>query len=211
MNADPLALAAAKVQRSWTSDGLADISAGATLLLPAFWEWGKTQLSPSSRAWQVLNWGMILSIIILPSLFQWLLPRFRNRFLSRRAGYSLPLTRPEYRRRSAVVAGIAAVIAMSIAIWLARHKPPGLFLPGFIAIGSAVLLCQLGWHASVGRYFLLAPVFLLLGAVTMAWAGSLSEALIWQFGGMGLLLIASGLLTLCHWLARNPPLEETAQ
>ena len=211
MTSDPLQTAATKVHHAWVADGLADIGVGLILLLPAFWEWGKTQVNPASTAWQVLNWGMMISIILGPWLMRWLLPRLRNRFLSDRAGYAIPRAAPEHKRKGAVAGGIAAVVGMVIAIWFVRQQPLDKVIEGLIALGSAAILVQAGWRASVRRYFFLAPAFLVLGAVTIAWAASLSEALIWEFGGMGLLMIVTGVIALSDWLSRNPPQAESIQ
>lgn len=198
---DPLRDAQRRMQRAWSADGLAEIATGLLCLLPALLEWAKMGLERRTPQWQTLNFIQMLVIFPGVWLVMWGLPRLRNRLLGSREGIMVPRLAPEGARKAAGIGAVAAMTAIVAAAFLTRLNwvPIAILVAGGVA---ALLFVEVGRMAGIRRYFLMGAAVALASILVALRFPDFETAFAWQFGFIGTLSMATGIVTLRKFLAQ---------
>ncbi|MBL8239068.1 MAG: hypothetical protein JNM66_16720 [Bryobacterales bacterium] len=200
---DPLFDATRRVQRAWSADGLSELTAGFLFLAPALLEWSKLGFDKQDPAWRVLN--VLQMLVVFPGVWiaQWALPRLRNRFFGSREGIMIPRLAPE---GVAKAAAIAIVAAMTAAVFVAMRSAAHwvtltILLSGF---GAGFILFLIGRSTGLTRYLVAGPVIVLISAAIAALDRSFESLFVAEFGIIGAILTAMGVMSLRRFL-QTPP------
>ncbi len=200
---DPLQDASRRVQRSWSADGLSEVSAGLLFLAPALVELAKFSLDHNTVFWRVLN--LIQMLIVFPGVWIaiWGLPRLRNRLLGSRQGIMIPRMAPEGIPIAVVAMIVAAMTAFVLVAMLSKTHWVSLTVLG-TGLGTSIILLQIGLSAGLRRFSLMsAAVAAASIAITLA-ATDFETSFAAQFGFIGLLLSISGGVNLARFLHAPP-------
>ncbi len=200
---DPLREASRRLQRAWSADGLAELTAGLLFFLPALLEWGKLGLPRQDSAWRLLN--TVQMLVIFPGVWIaiWILPRLRNRLFGDRAGIMIPLPAPGGTSKAAIAAIIGAMTAAVLVIMrTATHWTTLTILT--TGLGAGFILVQVGRSSGLTRFLVLGPVVALLSVAIAARGADFETSFVAQFGLIGLLLLLAGGATLLRYLHAAP-------
>lgn len=229
MAADELDRAMRRTYRYWYEDGLAEIAAGGSFLV------GGLILSliyliaahpPESPLAVLALVGVIifalLGTTLISKLFSRIVTAVKNRITYPRTGYvayhPAPVKQGGLVRRLAL-ASVAFVLCMVFSAALsaavvALRPPDWVFSMAMVqGVVIGIALFGLGWRLRVVRFQLMAGVSVLAG-IAIALSIPPSEADVNARSGviyfaiMGIILIASGLITLVRYLRRTEPAEE---
>lgn len=208
---DPIADASRRVQRAWAADGLAEITAGLLLFLPALFAWAKSGLDAEAPAWRWLNFAQILVVFPGIQVGIWLLPRVRNRLFGHRQGTMIPASVPAREAKAAMAMLIAVSMAALFAVIVFRN-PHGIQAAVLAAgLGVAVIFFLVGRSSGLRRYWGLSGLAVAASLVIAAQGSDFETSFIRQFGFIGMVLMATGVATLVKFLHTPPRAPAAAQ
>jgi hypothetical protein len=203
---DPLTRAEARVQRYWNVDGLHEIAAALLFALTAVWVWA-TDLSSLPRAWKGA-FSITFPVMLWAGIWAEgrVVGAIRRRLTIPRAGF-VAFRKPP-RRKQAIVAGAAFLVAAAIAVLIVRDS--GSLLRwgiAFAGLGVATFLGSIGWRTGLVRFFLVGFLMLAAGIAIPLSGMDLSRGMMlyWLIAG-GTFLISGG-VTL--WRFLHAPLAPT--
>ncbi|MFX1412068.1 MAG: hypothetical protein ACFFA6_17120 [Promethearchaeota archaeon] len=194
-----------RTRRYWYEDGLAEIAAGCLFVLIGLLFFFVESVVPPGPP------RAIASAIGLPALIvgaSWVAGRvvkvIKARFTYLRTGYIAYHRRPEGHRRWITV-GIGAAMITLVVLLIATAPISLAWIPMLDGLIISAFLLYLGHTLGLVRFYILAFLSILLGA--MASLGGLGDTLgsAVYFGGMGVALIASGGLSLWAYLRQTQP------
>lgn len=197
---DPLVDASRRVQRAFSADGLAEITTGILLFLPALLAWAKLGLDHHDPVWRLLN--AVQFAVILPGVWIaiWLLPRLRNRLFGHREGIMIPRLVADSKAKAVMAFLVAASMGALLVIILRKTPNQAAITTLMSGLAGTAILCKIGSVSGLRRYFALAAIIAGATVAIAAQGADFETSFIWQFGFMGLLLMATGAVTLVRFL-----------
>ncbi len=205
---DPIESIQRQTQRYWYVDGLNEIGAGALIFLLGVLYILQLLLSPSDLANMVTSFGQPMLIICGWFVVNWVVKRLKARLTYPRTGYVSYRRERGSRRTSAILVSIALAAGFAIAAVFLGQMVGEKIIPILIALMMAGAAFYLGVYFGLRRFYLVAAVALLLGAVC-AWLNMTEAgAMALFFSGFGIAWVVSGAITLTNYLRQTQPAME---
>jgi hypothetical protein len=206
-NQSPDAIACGLMQKAHNRDGLPEIAIGVFFLLIAGMMWLTVVFPPRSPIYVASILGLMLTMMVLPLRMQWVLKKVRRHFLIEKEGYVE--FKPVNRKRSAILAALALVLAVAaiIAAYYGAFPPSRWILAG-TGIGGGVIL------AFAGRLprFNIGGVLMAATGILLAFSrASLEVGFLILYGLIGLLSLISGSMVLLLFLRQPAEPAEPAK
>jgi hypothetical protein len=184
----PEKIAGRLMQKAHNQDGLPEIAIGVVFLALAVLCWLPTAIQPRSPAYIAAICGQALLIPILVLRLQWAIKTVRRKFLIEREGYVE--SKPVNRRRPALVAGVALVVAIAGVFAAFRGSfPPASWVLGATGIGGGALAAIAG---RLPRFVIGGVVMAVTGLVLAFSTASLATGFAVLYGLIGALSLISG-------------------
>jgi hypothetical protein len=191
-----------RTRRYWYYDGLAEVAAGALLLLVGLYFLAQELLTRASAPGWILPALQIL-VVLLALLLTQATRILKDHFVHGRTGFVSYSSQAAARRWFARL--LSAVIAGGIASLLMRSPSLLPWLPALIGLLVGGALLWIGVRLEVFRFQLLAAVSASLGVLAaLAGVSPDLQASIY-FGGMGLAVVLAGLLAFRRYLRVTAP------
>ncbi len=193
-----------RTQRYWYTDGLAEIAAGLVVLILGLL-YLPLMLLPQGAAALAVGLGQPVLILLGWWLSGRAVRRLKERITYPRTGY---VAYPRKKRRGW---GKAAVTALCVAVFVVlvqtligeREQLLPVITGAFFALAFALM----GYRLGLARFYLLAAFVLGLGVLTQQLGLRDMQQTAFFFSGIGLSWIASGAITLAHYLRNTQPPE----
>jgi hypothetical protein len=188
-----------RTYRYYYEDGLVETAVGILFFVIglALLGWHTIELNPA------LGIGMvILSVLLIfgSTLFvQKVIPRLKERLVHPRTG-TVVYRQEEPKRSSRLILFVVMVVIM-LGIFLPERFNQLALLEGTLL---GVVLIYLGRRVGLNRFYLLGGAALLVGLVAMMLFSSDISSSAFTFGGIGLILLVSGLIAFTRYLRRHP-------
>jgi hypothetical protein len=194
-----------RVTRYWFSDGLAELSGGAMLLLIGIYFASQEWLPRGSAARAILEASLALLLIGGALLTRKVVNAMKFRLTYPRTGYV------EYRSsgkntsvRRWLTAGIAAAVSILLVLW-GRLVSSFEWLTAFTGLVFGLVFILLRARASgLGRFYLLGAFSALLGIGLSLSGLAMGFSLGLLYGLTGLVSMVSGAIVLSRYLHDNP-------
>jgi hypothetical protein len=198
-NQNPDVIANRLIQKAHNRDGLPEIAIGVFFLLIAGMMWLTVIFPPRSPIYVASILGLMLTMMVVPLRLQWVLKKVRRYFLIEREGYVE--FKPANRKRSAILAVLALVIAVGaiIAAYFGAF-PPSSWILAATGIGGGAILALAG---RLPRFYTGGAIMAAAGIVVAFARVSLEAGFVILYGLMGLLSLISGCAVLLLFL-RQP-------
>lgn len=196
-----------RTQSYWYSDGLAEIGFTIICIILAAYFYGQATLSPDSLLFRILDIGFLLILLLGILITRKVITILKTRLTYPRTGYvSYKQPKPAQKLGSIALAIITSGILILI-ISLGSNNIEA-YLPIVTGILLAAVLSLIAFSSRVFRFYLLAVISALLGSgLTLSGVGDML-GLSYYYGGMGLVVLISGLLVLRDYLTQTQPLDE---
>ncbi len=198
-----------RTKRYWYVDGLAEMGAGAVILLYAVYMIGVSQFARGNEEIVAVALGLGQPVVILLGglLVKRVVRHFKETLTFPRTGYvSYPRQKGSGRwKRILRTALIAAVVAATVALVSQGLPANMMFLVSGAMIG--LFLVYVGYSLGLARFYEMAGLSFALGAVCTLLNFQGIQMMGVFFGGMGLMWIFSGLFTLRDYLRNTEPAQ----
>lgn len=209
MQKDPVKEIERRTQRYWYQDGIWEIAFGlAYLVLSGFFFLVRARSWEGSMGWVLL----LVQAVLFVGIFSLMGPAVRllkERITYPRTGY-VAYRKPAGRTRlnRAVRAGIIAAVTGGVVAVAAAAQSAVNMLPLIVGIVMSIGIFYIGYRFKLLRLYAVGVLTIILGTVLAVL--SISEDLLapYFFGGMGLLMMTSGTLTLLMYLRSTRPADE---
>jgi hypothetical protein len=194
-----------RTRQYWFADGLVELSVGGTFIILGLYFYLQSILPSGSLILFTLQAGFVLLLFGIIFLSRYLVNKFKARLTFPRSGY---VSYKRATRNQRILSASVALIIASLNVVLFVTTPLSLsWIPAVTGSIVAVVWLMSGVRTGLLRFYLQALISVLLGAALslLAWETYLSLAV--YYSTMGLILIASGGLTLSKYLRQSPPIE----
>jgi hypothetical protein len=194
-----------RTRQYWFADGLVELSVGGTFIFLGLYFYLQSILPSGSLILFTLQAGFVLLLFGIIFLSRYLVNKFKARLTFPRSGY---VSYKRATRNQRILSASVALIIASLNVVLFVTTPLSLsWIPAVTGSIVAVVWLISGVRTGLLRFYLQALISVLLGAALslLAWETYLSLAV--YYSAMGLILIASGGLTLSKYLRQSPPIE----
>jgi len=199
-----------RTHRYWYEDGLNEIATGCMFVGCGLLLFMMYSVPPGSLLAPILAIGFVILVAFGGLAVSRAVKAVKNHVTYPRTGY-VSYRRPgSNRRRRLIVAGLGITLGMLCIVLSKVHALAWLvsmpMVEGLIVGG---MLLYLGYRLGLTRFYVLAFLSALIGVVVAlnGFDDALGSA--GYFGGMGLVVTASGLFTLRTYLSQSqPPVEE---
>ena len=198
-----------RTKRYWYVDGLAEMGAGVVILLYALYMIGVSRFARGNETILAVALGLGQPVVILLGglLVKRTVRYFKETLTFPRTGYvSYPRQKGSGRwKRILQTALIAAAVGATVAL-VSQGLPENMT---FLVSGTmvALFLIYLGYSLGLTRFYVIAGLTFLLGAVSMLLNFQGTQLMGVFFGGIGLMWVFSGLFTLRNYLRNTEPAQ----
>ena len=186
----------------WVADGSAELAVGLVFALIGLMFVIEAGLQEGS-SWQGLSaYGLPVITIGGYFLSKWLVNSIKERITYPRTGY---VAYPEPSRRQQLMSGaVAAVVAFAVGYAIIIGADFEAWLPALQGLAIGVLMFLIGQRMSVTRFTVFAMLSVAIGVLAV-WAsvGPIAGSG-WVFGGVGVVMMASGGYVLRRFLDSAP-------
>ncbi len=192
--------------RHWYEDGISEMVTGGYLVLLALFSLAADMAGPTSWMARFENMILLLYVIAGAFLIRWLVQRGKEQVTYTRSGYvRFPKTTDKSWVRLVAIAVLAATVG---AVFVLSETPWS--RPASLAVLSLIFFAAFAYLAirtRLARFYVIAA-----GGGFLPWISlllGLESVLQYTFvyGGLGVLLLITGLWTFLHFV-RRPPLDE---
>ena len=186
-----------RAQRYFYTDGLVELALGLLYVVIGALILAYQHSGPRGMHW-LAGLGLLAFTMGCTFFFGWLVRSLKQRLTYPRSGQVSYHSQPDRSRRFITVTMLIIILA---GVFLPEERPQiPLFAGGFVAF----MLVYLGWQARVLRFLGLAAIALVATWWGVYYAAGELDGLAAVFLVTGAALLASGLLALLLYLARNP-------
>ena len=200
-----------RVKRYWYTDGIGELMGGGMFLLLGLYFALQQYVGDQSLVGGILQASLILVLIGAVFIGRRIINNLKTRLTYPRTGYV------EYRAndknmlwKRILTFAIAMGVAMAAVVIARRFDAIDSMVAITGVLVSVILLVKQGWSSSVGRFYALSALSLILG-IALSVSGLASGYNLGVFYGlMGIAFAVSGGLTLRRYLHENPmPAEDS--
>jgi hypothetical protein len=191
----------------WLMDGVSELLVGFIFLLAAIIYYVQ-ESTPGSLLSKILGIASVILVCGVGFGGRWIIQRIKERTTYPRTGYVTYKSSWKNKGNVAIAVGVMALVLAFVVFTTVTDTKLIAWGPVVCGLFLGILMVQAGYRLSQPRFYFLAFLGLLIGAVLVV--SGVSIVISWPlfFGLNGLILLISGSLTLWKYLRRNPaPLE----
>lgn len=195
-------------QRYWYIDGISEIAGGMVIFLIGAVNAIAALFPPGSVRILLINLVQPVLIITAALISRPIVHHFKERITYPRTGYVEYSGHGHSIRWQRFFLTFFIAFSISALVGLLGKSIPEQFWPAIIAAILALALAYLGARLGLSRFYIVAGLTFLIGALISALDLPISWPSALLFGLEGLIWIIGGMLVLVHYLKTTHPLDE---
>jgi hypothetical protein len=191
----------------WLVDGVGELSVGFILLLVAMIYYFQ-EAAPGSLLSRILSIAAVVLVCGAGFGGRWMIQRIKGRTTYPRTGFVAYKSAWKDKSDVLIAIGVMALLLAFIVFTTLTDSQLADWAPLVCGLFMGIIMARAGYRSALPRLYILAFLSLLIGAGLVFSGLNIALSLPHFFGLNGLILLASGGLTLWKNLRRNPSFPE---